>query len=147
VAAIYTIDASVMVNAFNVAEPGHEYSYSLLDRLRRAAVPIAVPTLLLPEVAATIARVRRDTRLAREFAAEVARLPNVLLVSLDPTLGTRAADVAAEYFLRGADAVYVAVALRFGSVLVTLDQQQRERAQDVVPAQSPAEALAELSGT
>jgi predicted nucleic acid-binding protein len=38
-----------------------------------------------------------------------------------------------------------AVALRFGSTLVTLDREQRERVAGVVPSRLPAEALGEWS--
>jgi predicted nucleic acid-binding protein len=66
-------------------------------------------------------------------------------VSLDETLAQQAADVAAQHRLRGSDAVYAAVALRFGSTLVTLDREQRERVADVVTSRLPAETLGEWS--
>ena len=72
-----------------------------------------------------------------------ARFPHLVLVPLDETLADQAADAAAQHRLRGSDAVYAAVALRFGSTLVTLDREQRERVADVIPARLPAEALAE----
>jgi predicted nucleic acid-binding protein len=62
---------------------------------------------------------------------------------LDATLARQAAEVAAQCGLRGSDAVYAAVALRFGSTLVTLDRQQRERVDGVVSTRYPAEMLAE----
>lgn len=43
---------------------------------------------------------------------------------------------------RGADAVYVAVALRYSAVLVTLDRQQQELSDDVVTVRTPADVLA-----
>jgi predicted nucleic acid-binding protein len=52
-------------------------------------------------------------------------------------------DAAAQYRLRGSDAIYAAVALRFGSTLVTLDQEQRERVQAALLSLSPLEALAQ----
>jgi len=67
------------------------------------------------------------------------------MIPLDGTLAQQAADVAAQYRLRGSDAVYAAVALRFGSTLVTLDREQRERVADVLNARYPAEALAEAA--
>jgi len=51
--------------------------------------------------------------------------------------------VAAQYRLRGSGAVYAAVALRFGSTLVTLDREQRERVDSVLLTRYPAEALME----
>lgn len=55
----------------------------------------------------------------------------------------QSADVAAQYRLRGSDAIYASVALRFGSALITLDREQRERVAEVLPAQYPAETLTE----
>jgi predicted nucleic acid-binding protein len=142
-ATTYTVDASVFLNAFNPYEAGHEESRRLLARMQDEAVPIIVPTLLLPEVAAAVGRGRDDADLARRFTATLKQLPHLVLVSLDETLAQQAADVAAQHRLRGSDAVYAAVALRFGSTLVTLDREQRERVADVVPSRLPAEALAE----
>ena len=140
----YTVDASVFLNGFNPYEAGHEESRRLLTLMLERAAPIVVPTLLLPEVAAAIGRGRQDADLAREFATTLSRLPHLVLIPLDITLAQQATDVAAQCLLRGSDAVYVAVALRFGSTLVTLDREQRERVTDVVPARYPTEALSEL---
>ncbi len=139
----YTVDASVFVNGFNPYEAGHEESRRLLALLQEQAAPIVVPTLLLPEVAAAIGRGRQDADLAREFAAALSRLPHLVLIPLDTTLAQQAADVAAQYQLRGSDAVYAAVALRFGSTLITLDREQRERVTSALLTLYPAEALTE----
>jgi predicted nucleic acid-binding protein len=142
-ATTFTVDASVFLNGFNPYEPGHEESRRLLAQMQEQAVPIVVPTLLLPEVAAVISRGREDAGLARRFSATLRRLPHVVMIPVDDTLADQAADVAAQYRLRGSDAVYAAVALRFGSTLVTLDREQRERVVEVIPTRVPAEALAE----
>ena len=118
----YTIDASVFLNAFNPYEKGHEDSRRLLAYLQEQAVPIIVPTLVLPEVAAAVSRGRKDEELAREFAIALSRLPHLVMVPLDDTLARQALDLAASCRLRGNDAVYAAVALRFCSAFVTLDQ-------------------------
>jgi predicted nucleic acid-binding protein len=144
-ATTYTVDASVFLNAFNPYEAGHEDSRRLLAQVQAQAVPIIVPTLLLPEVAAAVGRGRNDADLARRFAAKLRELPHLVLVPLDETLAQQAADIAAQHRLRGSDGVYAAVALRFGSTLVTLDREQRERVADVIPSRWPVEALAEWS--
>jgi predicted nucleic acid-binding protein len=144
VAHTYTVDASVFLNAFNPYEVGHEHSHRLLAHFQEQSTPIIVPTLLLPEVAAAISRGRQDESLAREFATALSRLPHLVLIPLDETLARQAMDIAARHRLRGSDAVYVALALRFGSTLITLDQQQRERAQQMLTAHLPAEELVEL---
>lgn len=137
----FTVDASVFLNAFNPYEAGHAESHRLLDRLRAEAIPIVVPTLLLPELAGTVARGRKDSRLAREFARTIGRLPHMVFVPLDATLAQRSLEIAAEHRLRGSDAVYAAVALQFGSTLVTLDREQRERVAKIVQTRWPAEAM------
>ena len=74
------------------------------------------------------------------------QLPHLLLIPLDETLAQQAADVAAQHRLRGSDAVHAAVALRFGSTLVTLDREQRECVAPVIPSCLPAEALGDADG-
>jgi predicted nucleic acid-binding protein len=139
----FTVDASVFLNAFNPYETGYAESHRLLSDLQSQASPIIVPTLLLAEAAAASARGRDDADLARAFAAALRRLPHLVWVAVDATLAQQAADLAAQHRLRGSDAVYVAVAVRFGSTLITLDREQRERISDVIVARYPAEVLAE----
>lgn len=140
----YTIDASVFINAFNPAEAGHADSHRLLTYLRDRAVPLIAPTLVLPEVTAAIRRGRGDELLARRFTTALTLLPHLVLMSLDQGLAQQASDVAARFSLRGSDAVYAAVALRFGNILVTLDQEQHKRLATVLTTRTPAEALAEI---
>jgi len=141
----YTIDASVFLNAFNPAETGHAESNRLLTLLQTQAIPMIVPTLVLPEVAATISRVRNDAALARSFTSQLERLPNLMLIALDTTLAQQAAEAAAQHRLRGSDAVYVTVALRFGSIFVTRDREQHDRVAGVLTSYYPSDALTELA--
>ena len=140
----YTVDASVFLNAFHPCEEGHADSQRLLAQMQDEALPTIVPSLLLPEVAAAIGQGRDDTALAQAFTSALGRLPHVVWVPLDESLARQAADMAAQYRLRGSDAVYAAVALRFGSTLITLDQEQRDRMADAVPTRYPVEALPEM---
>ncbi len=146
-AGAFTVDASVFLNAFNEHEAGHADSRRVLEALRAKSLPIVVPTLILPEVAATVARGGGDVALATEFATALGRLPHLVLVALDAPLARQSARVAAQQRLRGSDAVYAAVALRFGSTLVTLDREQRRRTAPLVKARSPKEALREIERT
>ena len=137
-----TIDASVFLNAFNPAEAGHADSRRLLARLQAENVPLIVPTLVLPEIAATISRVRGDGALAQAFADQVSRLPQVMLIALDAAVAGQAVEAAARYRLRGSDAVYAAVALRFGTSLITRDDEQYTRLKPALTTYTPLEALA-----
>lgn len=139
----YAVDASVFINAFNPAEAGHAESHRLLAHLRDQAIPIIAPTLVLPEVSAAVRRGRGDESLARRFVAALSRLPHLVLVPLDQSLAQQASDVAAQHSLRGSDAVYTAVALRFGSTLITLDREQHDRVSSALVTRTPSEALSE----
>jgi predicted nucleic acid-binding protein len=140
-AAPYTVDASVFLNAFSPREAGHRESHQFLARLQETGSPILAPALLLPEVAGAIGRGHGDVALARRFTAALRRLPHLILIPLDVTLAEKAADLAARRRLRGSDAVYAAVALQFGSTLVTLDLEQRRRLAGVLPTRLPGEEI------
>ena len=134
-----TIDTSVFINAFNIIEAGQETSNRLLAELQARGVPLFVPTLLLPELAAAIRRGHDDPDLARRFALEVSRLPNLTLIALDQLLAQQSLEVAARHRLRGSDAVYAAVALRYSCRLVTLDKEQHDRIASALETFTPAE--------
>ncbi len=140
----YTLDASVVLNAFNPAEAGHAISLQLQTILQTQAIPVVVPTLLLTEVAAMIGRVLSDAPRARAFAHHLSRLPYLEWIPLTHMFGLAAADLAAQHRLRGADAVYAAVALRSGTTLITLDHEHLIRLTGIVSTRTPADVLPDL---
>jgi predicted nucleic acid-binding protein len=137
----YTVDASVFVNAFNPHEAGHAQSLQILCAIQERGDPVIVPTLLVPEIASAVARVTNDALGAHQYAVATAALPHLTLVSLTAAVAGEAADLAATHRLRGADAVYVAVARRYGTTIVSRDDEQRMRGAAVVTCQTPEEAL------
>lgn len=138
---MYTIDASVWVNGFDRREPGHENSRQLLDLLGTQSAPIVVPNLVLVEVAAAISRTRQSPDQAYAFAIALNNLPNVTVVPLDDMIVHQALTLAAQHGLRGADAVYAAVAVQAGCTLITLDNEQHTRLVGVVKTYTPADLL------
>jgi predicted nucleic acid-binding protein len=141
---LFTIDASVWVNAYSPAEPGQPASRILLDRLFAHSTPIVVPTLLPIEVAGAIARTRGDSDLGHRLATALLGLPSLRWIALDDPVARQATRLAAQCRLRGADAVYAAVALIHGCALITLDQEHLSRLGPVVRTIPPSEALAAL---
>ncbi len=137
----YTVDASVFVNAFNPHEDGHAESLAILVAIQEREDPIIVPTLLVPEIASAVARASDDSVGAIQYADATAALPHLTTVALSPTMARHAAELAATHRLRGADAVYVAVARRYGTTLVSRDEEQRSRGSAIVTCQTPEEAL------
>lgn len=141
---MYTIDASVHINALNPAEAGSAISQACLRRLVERRQPVFSPTLLWVEVAAATARALDDSDLALELAQSVRALPGQVWVPLDDALAEEAAHLGATARLRGADAIYAAVARHFGATLITRDQQQIERLSALVRVLTPEEALTAL---
>jgi predicted nucleic acid-binding protein len=139
---VYTVDASVWVNAFDQLESGHLVSRQFLEMIRKQEFPIVVPNLVLAEVAGAIGRTRRTPAQAKKFAVALSRLPHVTVRILDEAGALHALTLAAEQGLRGADAVYAAVAQKAGSTLVTLDKEHLTRLANLLPVCTPAAALA-----
>ena len=141
---MFTIDASVWVNAESPAEPGQPESRALLDALFASRQRIIVPTLLPVEIAGVIARSRTDSALGARMAAVIFNIPMLQWVDLDEAFARQAADLAAAHRLRGADAVYAAVAVAHGCDLVSLDREHLTRLTAVVRTLTPADALTRL---
>lgn len=74
------------------------------------------------------------------FVNSVKALPHQVLIALDETTAQVAVDFAKRYKQRGADAVYAAVAFRFGATLVTRDKEQLRRLKGAIQVYLPEEA-------
>jgi predicted nucleic acid-binding protein len=137
------IDANVYVSALVPPDVYHAASYDFLAVRTATGDPIFCPTLAVVETAAAIARPTGNETLARLAANRLESLTGVRIVSLDLVLAGRAADLAVSHRLRGADAVYVAVAEEFGARLITWDYELLERGAAAVPTLTPADWLIE----
>ena len=140
---VYTIDASVHINALNANEAGSQDSQAFLARIERENLAMICPTLLITEIAAALIRAFDDYEKVMFFAIATRNLPNLTLIPLDGSLAVSAAELAAHHHLRGADAVYAAVAEQHHTTLVTNDRQQLERLAGVLPVMTPAQAFSE----
>jgi len=132
-------DASVWVSLLIPGEVHHAASRRWFTEVVGGGTAIVAPAILLAEVAGAIARRAGETELAHRAVAHILSTPNLRLVTTDRELGTLAARLAAQQRLRGADAMYVAVAYRLQIPLVSWDQEQLARAPDLVPATTPAQ--------
>ena len=126
-------------------DPEHPTCHALLEALQAHQTPLICPQILLPEVAGAVRRTWQDALRGRLAAQFVSELPNLTLVAVDAALAQEATELAADYALRGMDAIYVAVARRHGCTLVTLDDDPHRRAGAVVTVLTPADALARIA--
>ncbi len=120
------LDASVWVSASISADVHHDMTRSWLTNVSSSDM-LVTPALGLLETAGAVARRTGSATLARQIVNAIERLPNVVVVVPDAELWTLAVHVASERALRGADALYVAMAEALGMPLATWDEEQRKR--------------------
>jgi predicted nucleic acid-binding protein len=137
---MFTIDTCVWINADSPTEVNHAASREFLDRVAAERIRVIVPTLLRVEVAGTVARMSDDTPRANAISS----IPFVQWIALDVTLSESALKLAANQRLRGADAVYAAVALGHGCKLISLDNEHLKRLASIVEVLTPEKALAQI---
>ena len=135
----FVVDASVFVAASRTDEVHYLASREFLQQVRDQVCNVFCPTLVLPECAAAVARPTASDSLAEELVSLIEAFPGLQLVPVDLTLARRAAQVASDHRLRGADSVSVTVAETIDAVLVAWDAEMVERGADVVVTMTPLE--------
>lgn len=131
------VDASVWVSLLLVGDVHRPATRLWFRQREQVAESVVAPVLLLPEVAGVVARRTGRTLLGERAIADILRDPAVTLIAVDGSLAEEAARLAVERRLRGADAVYVALARRLNVPLVTWDREQCERSAGIVDVREP----------
>ncbi|HKG26024.1 MAG TPA: type II toxin-antitoxin system VapC family toxin [Thermomicrobiales bacterium] len=122
------VDASVWISVLIASDANHSTSRSWMLQWVDDGNTFVLPLLILPEVAGGIARKTNSQAFGDAAAVSILSDPTITLVPLDQPLMTLAAQHAAGLPLRGADAVYTALAEHQGLTLVTWDSEQLTRA-------------------
>lgn len=135
------VDASVWVASVLNNDAHHQASLAFMHRLVKERQIATVPLLVWAEIAGAVARrtgnTDRGMKVAELFAAQVW----VRGMSLETSLAGESMRLAARLRLRGADAVYVAIAAACHEPLVTLDAEMLERTRGEVEAFTPEQWL------
>lgn len=137
-----TIDANVFISAASRSDVFHADSDLFLRRVRRAGLPLHCPSLLLPEMASGIIRPTGNVIAAQVALLSVETFPGMDFVPLTEARAQAAVQMSLTCRLRGADAVYVAVAQEFGTTLVTWDAELLARGVQAAPVLNPTDWLA-----
>ena len=135
------VDASVWVSRLVPDDVNHIVSKQWLEQYSVGDGRLLAPGLLLVEVAAAVSRRTGKINLARAAARRIQRLPELKLVAMDNHLISQATEIAADFGLRGADAIYVAVARHLKVPLVTWDRDQKDRSEKVIAVYTPDSLL------
>jgi predicted nucleic acid-binding protein len=134
---VIVIDASVFVSALWAADIQHGVSKPWLQDHIDAGTQILVPWLVLSDVAGAVTRRTDDRELGYRASEFIQVIPTLELVDLDAGLALSSTELAIELRLRGADAVYVALAERMGMPLYSWDREQLVRGGQRVTTLSP----------
>ncbi len=131
------VDASVYVAVAHEADRFHNRCFDWLEAEVRGGQSLVAPNLLLVEVAAAIRRLTGERRLADRVVTDLLETGVVELLPLTVERARQAAEVAATAGVRGADALYLALARELGEPLFTNDRQQLRRGAAVARVERP----------
>jgi predicted nucleic acid-binding protein len=138
---VIVADASFWVAAFRTQDAHHDPSARLLRRMVADDIPVSSPTLALVEVAGALARRTGSQPLAESAIRYLQGQPWLTLSPLSIAFSETAARVAITCSLRGADAVYVALARQESAPLITLDDEMLKRGAPAILAMTPGDWL------
>lgn len=131
------LDSSVWISSFLTIDVHHFISTGWIEQTTKLGDTYIVPSLFLPEVAGAVRRRTGDGFSGQLALQQIRSNPTVQIVPLDVSLAETAARLAVDLSLRGADAVYVAVAEQTGSPLFTWDNELLARASSVIDVRMP----------
>jgi predicted nucleic acid-binding protein len=127
----FVLDASVWVARLVPQDEFHDAVKAWMKTWRKAGAQFVSPSLLLAEVAGAVSR-RTTKSLGRKAFRDLQSLPGLRITEMDSALMQEAAVLAAGLGLRGADSIYVASAKQLAVPLLTLDEDQKQRAKAAV---------------
>jgi predicted nucleic acid-binding protein len=134
---VAVVDASVWVALNHADDPAHGRAVAWFEWVRARDEPLVAPTLLSSEVAGAMRRLTGQEGPALKVVDQLTTLGVIDLIVLDQQRARQAAELAAASGVRGADAVYLALAREREDVLVTFDRVQRDRGAAFVRVQEP----------
>ncbi len=134
------VDASVWIAAVDHRDAAQASSEACLAAIARQHIRIAVPTIARIEVACALTRRFRSAEEARALANAFFDARFVHEEAIDAALASRALLLGTSARLRGADALYAAIAEREAASLITLDRELLARGGGVTPEQWMAPA-------
>ena len=135
------VDASVWVARFLVLDRHHDVAKACITALLEQEFRLVIPVLAWPEVSGAIARRTGTPRDGHDAVDIIRALRWIESVPLDAALAHEAAKIADSRRLRGADAVYVALAATRRAPLITLDSEMLERAREITEVLTPDQWL------
>lgn len=135
------IDASVWIASVLAEDAHHATSLTFMRRFVSEGLIATHPSLVWPEIAGALARRTGDAQLGMKVATDIASKPWIESMAVDVPIAGEAMRLAARLRLRGADAIYVALAVTRRMPLITLDAEILERGRAVAKILTPEQWL------
>lgn len=118
------IDTSVWVSRVIEGDSNHQAAQNWINNHFRNGGTFIAPALFVIEVGAAISRQTGQPTFARTVVTQLRSLSRLQLATIDEQLIENATELAVGLGLRGADALYVALAIRLNVPLVSFDNEQ-----------------------
>lgn len=135
------VDASVWVARFLDVDKHHAIAMACITTLLEHEHRLIIPVLAWPEVAGAIARRTGSAKDGQDAVDIIRALRWIESIPMDHSLAHKAAKIASSRRLRGADAVYVALAVARKEPLITLDTEMLGRAREITEVLTPEQWL------
>ena len=136
---MYVVDSSFWVAWIWESDSHHRQADRWLTEARNLGTPLFAPPTLLPEVAGAVARRSESSEIGRLTLQLLLDYRHLTITEMGRDTATLVAELAADIRLRGADAAFVAVAMLLAVPLITLDNEQLDKARHRVTAETPQE--------
>lgn len=133
-----TVDANVFSAHFREADTHHLGTLEFFEYCEAKEVILLAPVIVLSEVAGALARARNHPRFGEVAITRLFSLRSLRLRHIDLAFAETAARLAAKNQLRGADAIYLAVARETKSPLLTWDAELLDRSSAATVVMTPS---------
>ncbi|HKP51383.1 MAG TPA: PIN domain-containing protein [Chloroflexia bacterium] len=131
------VDTSFWISWFLRTDANHAIAVAWLNKHLQGGGSLLSPTMLAIETASGVARVTNLAALGTQAASELYTIPFIQIVPMDQNLVNETTAVAAQFMLRGADAVFVALAKINSIPLVSFDNEQLTRPTAIISTVRP----------
>ncbi len=126
---IFSLDASVFVSAFQKTEKHNLAAKEILAKISSERISLVSHALFFFEILSSMQRKTGDSSVTMKAMAIAKSLPAAKYVTIDQRLYASQESFVALLGLKGADAIYVAIANRYKAPLITFDQEILTRAE------------------
>ncbi len=135
------IDASVWLSVILSEDKHHPEARAWSGLMLLNGTELAVPAHFPAEVIGVLQRTGNPENIIESAIATLTGAGPLTMHPVTVELGLFSVEVARRTAVRGADAVYLALAARLEAPLVTWDRQQRERGRSICRTMTPIEAM------